>query len=618
MPHLTCDPHHIYMKTVTTVMCLLAAVWTSVPAAAQTGAEIYQERCAACHDEGSDRIPPRVVLEEMPSARILRALNAGIMMAVALTMDPEDRVAVSSYLGTSEPVVGPSAQAFCADRTVTLPSSPQASWVGWSPSRDGSRFQPADQANLGVDQVRRLTLKWAFGFDGDSSAFAPPTVIDGQMFVGSAGGVVHAMQADSGCLQWTFQAQGPVRSSIVVVPVGEQHALLFGDMTGRFYAVTAETGTLLWSVQVDAHNSARLTAGPVAHDGIVYVPISSWEETRAGDLDYPCCTFRGSVVALRISDGEQLWQTWMTDVPRERGRNARGTMQYGPSGVGVWSTPTLDEDRNLLYIGTGDNYTAPATDTSDAVIALDITTGRIVWSRQLTENDIYNGSCAANPEGCGPDFDFGQAPILNRAPDGRELLLIGQKSGIVWALDPENEGEVVWETRVGVGGINGGVQWGIAAEAQRVFATVSDVGRSRNTDPGDPRRVVLDPTVGGGLSALRIADGVREWYYPAAPCADGRPLGCSPSQPGAVTTIPGVVFTTSVDGYLRAHSTTDGTLLWSFDTMRDFETVNGVAAHGGSIDGPGAVVVGGMVFISSGYLRNGGVTGNVLLAFSAE
>ena len=618
MPHHTRDSRHIRMKIVAAVMFLLAVVWTSVPVAAQTGAEIYQQRCAACHDEGSDRIPPRVALQEMPSARILRALDAGVMMAVALTMDPEDRVAVSSYLGTTDEIAGPSAQAFCADRTVTLPATPQASWVGWSPIRDGSRFQPADQANLSVDDVGRLTLKWAFGFDGDSSAFAPPTVIDGQMFVGSAGGVVHAMRAESGCLQWTFQAQGPVRSSIVVAPLGEQQALLFGDMTGRFYAVTAETGTLIWSVQVDAHDSARLTAGPVAHDGIVFVPVSSWEETRAGDLDYPCCTFRGSVVALRISDGEQLWQTFMTDAPEARGTNARGTMQYGPSGVGVWSTPTLDEERNLLYIGTGDNYTAPATDTSDAVIALDTTTGRIVWSHQLTENDIYNGSCAANPEGCGPDFDFGQAPILSRAPDGRELLLIGQKSGIVWALDPTTEGEVVWETRVGVGGINGGVQWGIATEGQRVFATVSDVKRSRNTDPGDPRRVVLDPNVGGGLTALRIADGAKEWYYPAAPCADGRPLGCSPSQPGAVTAIPGVVFTTSVDGYLRAHSTTDGTLLWSFDTMRDFETVNGVAAHGGSIDGPGAVVVGGMVFISSGYLRNGGVTGNVLLAFSAE
>jgi polyvinyl alcohol dehydrogenase (cytochrome) len=540
------------------------------------------------------------------------------MMAIAFTINREDRMAVASYLGTNEALAGPPAAAFCADRTVKLPATPKASWIGWSPGQNNARFQPGNAARLSIDQVRRLKLKWAFGFDGDATAFAPPTVIDSQVFVGSAGGVVHAMRAESGCLQWTFQANGPVRSSIVAVPLGRQHALLFGDMTGWFYAVTAETGKLLWKVQVETHDSTRLTGGPIAHDGIVYVPVASWEETRAADVSYPCCTFRGSVVALRISDGKQLWKTWMTGVPTERGRNARGTMGYGPSGVGVWSTPTLDVKRNLLYIATGDNYSEPATDTSDAVIALDRATGHIVWSRQLTENDIYNGTCAANPAVCGPDFDFGSSPILIHAPDGRELLLAGQKSGIVWALDPMKKGEVVWQTRIGAGGTNGGVQWGMATDGQRVFATVSDVKRSPNTTQTDPRRSVLDPKVGGGLTALRVADGVQEWHVAAPPCAEGSPLGCSPSQPGAVTEIPELVFATSVDGHIRAHSTTDGELVWDFDTMRDFETVNGVKAHGGSIDGPGAVVVNGMVFISSGYPRNGGVPGNVLLAFSPD
>ena len=582
------------------------------------GEEIYQKRCAICHEQVNDRIPQRLVLQKMPAGRILRALNAGPMMSVALTMNQEDRATVASFLGTNEEIADPPAAAFCADRTVKLPAVPKTSWIGWSPEQNNARFQPADQAKLTIEQVRRLKLKWAFGFNGDTSAFAPPMVIDGQIFVGSAGGVVHAMRAESGCLQWTFQASGPVRSSIVVAPAGQQHALLFGDMTGWFYAVAAETGKLLWKVQVDKHDSTRLTGGPIAYEGIVYVPVASWEETRAVDLDYPCCTFRGSVVALRISDGTQLWKTWMTDVPDAIGKNSRGTTTYGPSGAGIWSMPTLDVKRNLLYIGTGDNYSEPATNTSDAVIALDRTSGRIVWSRQFTEKDIYNGSCAANPAGCGPDFDFGQSPILVHAPDGRELLLIGQKSGIVWALDPSKNGEVVWQTRIGIGGTNGGVQWGMATDGQRVFATVSDVRRTPNTSQTDTRRVLVDPKVGGGLTALRVTDGAKEWYVAAEPCAEGRPVGCSPSQPGPVTEIPGVVFTTSVDGHLRAHSTADGTLLWSFDTMRDFETVNGVKAHGGSIDGPGAVVVNGMVFISSGYPRNGGVPGNVLLAFSPE
>jgi polyvinyl alcohol dehydrogenase (cytochrome) len=608
------------VKVIATISAVffITLLSTAELSAATSGEEVYQKRCAMCHDQINERIPPRTALQKMPSARILRALDAGAMMAVAFTISREDRIAVASSLGTNSPVEGPSPSAFCSDRTVTLATKSKVSWNGWSPAENNARFQSAASAGLRVDQVRKLKLKWAFGFEGDATAFAPPTVIDGQMFVGSAAGVVHAMHAETGCLQWVFQANGPVRSSIVVVPLGTQHALLFGDMTGWFYAVAAETGKLIWKVQVEMHDSTRLTGGPLAYDGIVYVPVSSWEETRAADPEYPCCTFRGSLVALRIKDGKQVWKIWMTDPPIETGRRPGGTRVFGPSGVAIWSRPTLDEKRNLLYVSTGDNYTEPATAYSDSILAIDRKSGRIVWSRQLTAKDVYNGSCAANPSECGPDFDFGSSPILINAPNGKELLLAGQKSGIVWALDPTKEGEVVWQTRVGVGGTNGGVQWGMASDGQSVFATVSDIKRSPNRDITDPRRAVLDPAVGGGLTALRVTDGTKIWRFDPQPCPAGSPLGCSPAQPGAVTEIPGAVFTSSDDGHIRAHSTATGELLWDFDTMRQFKTVNGIEAHGGSIDGPGAVVVNGIMFISSGYPRNGGVPGNVLLAFSPE
>ena len=592
-------------------------IWATPLHAASSGEAVYLKRCAVCHDQVNERIPPRSVLQKMPAARIVRALDVGAMMAVGFTLSREDRMAVASYLGTNTGESGPPASAFCADRRVKLADNPHTSWNGWSPASNNARFQPGDSARLTIDQVRGLKLKWAFGFDGDVIAFAPPTVIDGQLFVGSASGLVHAMRAETGCLQWVFQANGPVRSSILAVPLGSEHALLFGDMTGWFYAVKAETGKLLWKVRIDTHDSTRLTGGPVAYRGTVYVPVSSWEETRSADPEYICCTFRGSVVALRIRDGMQLWKTWMTDAPTERGKNSRGTPNFGPNGVAVWSAPTMDASRNLLYVGTGDNYSPPATTTSDAVIALDMATGRIVWFRQLTAEDAYNGSCAGD-KSCGPDFDFGSSPILVHAPDGRELLLAGQKSGIVWALDPAKQGEIVWQARVGQGGTNGGVQWGMATDGQHVFATVSNVKRSRQTSQTDTRRYVIDPNVGGGLTALRVADGSQEWHDAAKPCPEGAPSGCSPSQPGAVTEIPGVVFTTSTDGHIRAHSAETGELLWEFDTIRDFHTVNGVKGSGGSIDGPGAVVVNGMVFISSGYPRNGGVPGNVLLAFASE
>ena len=604
----------------------LVAMPATLLTAAETGDAVYKKRCSACHEQVSDRIPHRDSLQKMPSARILRALDSGAMMSIAFTMSREDRMAVSSYLGTSAAAGAPPAAAFCSDRSVKLAATTKISWNGWSPDGgsvgSNSRFQNSDGARLSIDQVRNLKLKWAFGFDGDVTAFAPPTVIDGQVFVGSAAGMVHAMKADSGCLQWVFQANGPIRSSILVAAAGNRHIAMVGDMTGWFYGLEAETGKLIWKQQVETHDSTRLTGGPAMHGSTVYVPVASWEETRAGDADYACCTFRGSVVALNIADGKQLWKTYMTDVPKENGKSPRGTANIGPSGVGVWSAPTVDAKRNLIYVTTGDNYSAPATELSDAVVALEMATGKIAWSKQISAADVFSAACgggiASGTVACGPDFDFGSSAVLTHTADGRDFILAGQKSGIVWALDPEKKGDILWQTRVGVGGTNGGVQWGMATDGQRVFAAVSDIKRVRNPNPTEARRTLLDANTGGGLTALRVSDGKEEWRVAATPCPEGAPLGCSPSQPGAVTEIPGVVFATSTDGHIRAYLAESGKVIWDFATMRDFETVNKVKAKGGSIDGPGPVVVNGMVFISSGYPRNGGVPGNVLLAFGPE
>jgi polyvinyl alcohol dehydrogenase (cytochrome) len=537
-----------------------------------------------------------------------------------MTMNRDERIAVADYLGTDSPEAVTPATAFCSDRTVTLTATPRTSWNGWSPTPDNARFQPAERAGLRAAQVPRLELEWAFGYAGDVTAFAAPTVLDGQVFVGSAAGLVQALRADSGCLLWTFQADGPVRAAPLAVSRDGRQVLLFGDLVGWFYAVDAATGTLVWKTRIETHDSTRLTAAAAVHDGVVYVPVSSWEESRAGDPAYPCCTFRGSVVALRVQDGTRLWQTYMTDVPRELGKNGTGAPLSGPSGAAIWSTPTIDASRGLLYVTTGDNYTEPATPTSDAVLALALADGRIVWTKQLTAGDAYNGSCGRDhrsncPFESGPDVDFGSSAILLR---GGERLLAGQKSGIVYALDAVREGAILWQTRVGEGGLNGGVQWGMATDGEYVYAATSDVGRTRWAgDAFDTRRYVLDPKQGGGLTALRVADGSRVWHVSAAPCPDGAPAGCSPAQPGAVTLIPGVVFATSNDGHVRAYATADGRVLWDFDTAREFVTVNGVPAHGGSLDGQGVVVADGLVLVSSGYPRNGGMPGNVLLAFRA-
>lgn len=256
------------------------------------------------------------------------------------------------------------------------------------------------------------------------------------------------------------------------------------------------------------------------------------------------------------------------------------------------------------------------------MLALDLASGRIVWARQTTPGDAYNSPCndkGANcPEEDGPDHDFGASAVLVRLSSGRDLIFAGQKSGVVYAIDPDRKGEIVWQTRVGSGGVIGGVQWGMSSDGQKLYVAVSDAGRIRvgDGDGSNPNRFTLDPKQGGGLFALGLSDGRKIWNAPPAVC--GPTPGCSPAQSAAVTAIPGVVFSGALDGHLRAFDAETGRVLWDFDTVREYETANGVKARGGSLDGPGAVVVGGMVLVNSGYARFGGILGNALLAFAPE
>jgi polyvinyl alcohol dehydrogenase (cytochrome) len=411
-----------------------------------------------------------------------------------------------------------------------------------------------------------------------------------------------------------------VRSTTVAVRRGATYSLVFGDQIGWVYSLDAKSGRVNWKKRIEAHEATRLTGSPAVHEGVVFVPAASWEETRAIDPQYRCCTFRGSVTALRVTDGTVVWKTYLVDPPVKTGITKAGVDQLGPSGAGVWSAPTVDAKRGVLYITSGDNYSYPATKTSDAVLALDLKSGRIVWSQQTTANDVYNSACGGGGVNCppsnGPDHDFGSSALLLTLPSGRDMLFAGQKSGMVYALDPDQQGMIVWQTRVGRGSTNGGVQWGMASDGTRVYASVSDVVRPPGGvgGPAPIGNATLDPVQGGGLTALRLVDGAKVWNVPGTPCDPPR-AGCSPAQPAAVTAISGVVFSGSMDGHLRAFAAADGKLLWDVDTAKAFDTVNGVKATGGSLDGAGAVVSNGVVLVNSGYPRFGGMPGNVLLAF---
>jgi polyvinyl alcohol dehydrogenase (cytochrome) len=583
------------------------------------GAQTYAKFCAACHDQAAPRIPPRDALVRLSPQRIMRTLDFGLMMSVAYPMRREEREAVAAYLGKGKDSIAPPASALCKADTRIMSSASRAAWTGWGPAPDNTRFQGAAAAGLDAGQIGNLKLKWSFGFPGDVIAFAAPTIIRGTLFVGSAGGMLQALDARTGCIHWSYQAAGPVRTPPTVTEDRGRRLLLFTDQIGGVYALDATSGRQVWKTRVETHEATRLTGAIAIHDGLAFVPAASWEESRAVDPAYPCCTFRGSMSALNIRDGKVMWKTWMVPEPKQTHVTAAGTKRFGPSGVGLWSAPAVDAARGLIYVGTGNDYTHPATPLSDAIVALQMKTGRIVWSHQISPKDVFNAQCArGGDKDCGPDHDFA-APILYvRVAGGRELLIAGQKSGVISALDPANQGKVLWQTRVGVGGSSGGVQWGMASDGARVYAAVADAVRNAG-DQGSLQigNASFDPVKGGGLTALDVLTGAKVWFAPSTPCSPPRE-GCSPAQPGAVTVIPGAVISGSMDGHLRAFSTDDGRKIWDVDTQRRYTTLNGVEAQGGSLDGAGAVVADGMLYINSGYPRLGGVPGNVLLAFGLD
>jgi polyvinyl alcohol dehydrogenase (cytochrome) len=412
-----------------------------------------------------------------------------------------------------------------------------------------------------------------------------------------------------------------MRSGVTVGEANGIPAVFFGDRSAVMYAVNAESGELLWKMRPVEHLLAQATASPQFYKGVIYQGFSSLEESLVADPNAVCCTFRGSVVALDAGTGRILWESFT--IP-ETPRPAANGRRQGPSGAAIWSTPTIDEQRGALYVATGDNYSDPLTDSSDAVLAYDLKTGKLLWSRQLTQGDAYNGGCSAVghancPDEDGPDSDFGQPPILVEIGGGKRALVIGQKSGMVHAIDPDAEGKILWQTRAGAGGLLGGSQWGSAADSERIYVAMSDVVVHSVADVKIPggRRIALDPKEGGGLHAIDLKSGRIAWSAKPARCPTTQGI-CSPAQSAAVTAIPGAVFSGSLDGHLRAYSSTNGSVIWDFDTAREFRTVNGKPARGGSIDATGAAVAGGLIFINSGYNQFGGMPGNVLLAFSVD
>ncbi|MGC2618049.1 MAG: PQQ-binding-like beta-propeller repeat protein [Acidobacteriaceae bacterium] len=589
----------------TLIICATALGQTAV----HPGEKVYQQHCAICHDSGAVRIPPRQVLQQQSIDAILKSLDSGIMKPQGATLTAAERADVAAWLGKASTV----AAAPLANACSASASAPNGSWSSWGNGVANLRFQTTSAAGLSAADVPHLQLKWAFAVPDVTEARSQPAVIAGNLIF--AGGTsVYALDARSGCTHWKTGLAAPVRSGVATgSPAGVPTAYV-GDAGGNVYAIEIATGKILWQIHADTHPAAIVTGTPLYDRERLYVPVASYEELAAANPQYVCCTFRGSILALDANTGKVLWKTWTVPADPSPHFTRKGGKNVGPSGAGIWSAPTIDEEKGLLYVATGDNYSDPPTDLSDAVLALSLDTGKIVWSKQFRSGDAFNMGCddpdsKTCPDADGPDYDFGASPILDQMPNGRRLLVLAQKSGTVYAVDPDAHGAPVWQAQLGKGGPLGGVEWGPATDGQQVYVTISDEGFL----PSE-KGMNLDPDKGGGMFALGLADGKQAWTAPPGKCDARRP--CSPAEPGAVTVIPGAVFAGSLDGYIRAYATGTGKLLWDYDTEHSYQTVNGVAGHGGSLNAAGPVIVDGMVYVLSGYGNFGEAPGNVLLAFS--
>lgn len=585
------------------------------------GKAVFEQACASCHLGQVAKAPHKMFLQMLSGPTILASLESGLMQEQAKALDAAQRTAVAEYLSAAplsaqRPAVP---TLMCAAGASPFDASMRPAPVTWG--YGNARFTPADVARLDPADAARLELAWAFEFPAGIRARSQPSIAYGAVFVGSHDGHVYSLDLRTGCARWVFKAGAEVRTAVVPYEsAGDAAArtrsprVFFGDVLGRLYSVDARTGQLAWSLKVDDHPNATLTGTGTIHEGVIYQPVSSLEVTSAADPAYECCRFRGSVVAVDAWSGEQRWKAYsIPREPRAVGKTAVGTTILAPSGAPIWNSPTIDARRGVLYVGTGENYSSPANDTSDALLAFRLADGKLLWSQQMVKGDAWNVACMIKdnpncPVENGPDVDFGAGTILAKLPSGREILLAGQKNGVVYALDVDRNGRVLWQTRVGRGGIQGGVHFGMALEDQTVFVPISDMKDEHDGRPARPGKP--------GLYALDIATGAQRWGTPADDVC-GTLQFCDPGISAAITATPGLVFAGHMDGRFRAYDSRTGKVVFEYDSRQEVETVSGARARGGSFGGAGAVVRDGYVVVNSGYGLYFHMPGNVLLAFKA-
>lgn len=544
----------------------------------------------------------------MTPRAILAALDKGKMRAMAANLSEEERRSVAEWITKSTLKVNEIPREAYTAFSLSAERSP-SDYSGWGGNKASTGFRSQTQAGISPANIGSLKLKWAFAFPDATIVRSKPAVLGDWLIVGGQYGDLWAINRHTGKLGWHFEAAAAIRGAITITKEGNKITAFFADFSSNVYAVDARTGRQLWNKRAGFDQQSATTGSVAVYGGKVFVPITSAEVATALRGDYGCCVSSGGVVALDAATGAELWHYRILPGAAPSVKRKNGKFFYGPSGAPVWCSPTVDAKRGLLYIGTGENYSDPPTATSDAIQALDMNTGRLVWNFQATGGDTYNAACPILnncPPKPGPDLDFGMAPMLVKGKDGKDLLIAGQKSGIVFALSPDG-GKLIWRTRIGKGGALGGIHWGMATDGHYAYAANAD-----NMIAIDRRDSSLKPSP--GVYALDIHTGKIVWKTATPDC----PGDCLSSNSAAPAVVPGLVFAGALDGHIRAYATQDGKILWDFNTAAAFGTTDGVKGKGGAIDGPAPVLAGGMLYVNSGYGMFGEMPGNLLLAFEVE
>ncbi len=602
------------------------------------GSYLFDKNCASCHDNPAMHAPTREALAGFSKETVMIAMEFGKMQPMAAHLNKQQRGLIALYLAGTDTQ---SYQWLEAARCESPASEGLATRfvTSFGLGNHNQRFVSAEHAGISRSNVGSLELAWSFAFPKVADMRSQPVIVGDTMYVGDKAKKLYALDRKTGCVLREADFPTGVRSSITLVELDDGRELLvFADSLATVYAVDPATLEVVWQVPVRLFDKSVVTGTISYGDNRLFVPISSYEVAVSGSPTHVCCTSHGGVVALDASSGEKQWQWHATENASLQGINSDGLEKYGPSGAVVWTTPAVDKKRGRIYFGTGENLSEPATDTSDSIIALDMRTGELAWKFQAIEGDVWNAAClvgGANcPENPGGDFDFGASVIITQMPDGSDVLLAGQKSGEVFALNPDTnnpDGEVFWRKRISLGTTNGGIHWGMAVSGQRLVVPVADPEREREGYTPRP-----------GLYALDVASGEMLWENPVERACqfdeDKRPLiGLAAMRAGkkqtleeqyqcsfyyglsaASTVTPELAFTAGLDGRIRAYDIGSGDILWQTETAIPFNASNGIEGHGGAIDVAGQVLADGWLYVMSGYSMFGQLPGNMLLAYRVK